>query len=272
MLTRLITASILIPFAIVVILWLPFNIFSVVMLVILLIAAIEVGSLGGLHNRFFLLLYAVSTASSAVLLEMLSSNQVSEILRILGGALWIIISLLMLLWKKPIQPKKGISPFVLFSNYILLVIAWLSMMKLYTIDINGPYLLLALFVLIWLADSSAFFVGRFFGNRKLAPIISPNKTWEGVFGSLVAALIFSLIFYNLNLLQTSFLWLCFVFITVTICSIGGDLFESFIKRQRNVKDSGTILPGHGGIMDRIDSAIAALPVFASGLVLLEYLP
>ena len=103
---------------------------------------------------------------------------------------------------------------------------------------------------MWAADSGAYFAGSKFGRRKLAPAISPGKTWEGVIGGMVTAMVLA----ALALLTA---------LTAAI-SVVGDLFESLMKRHAGLKDSGTIFPGHGGVMDRIDSLLAALPVFVVG--------
>jgi phosphatidate cytidylyltransferase len=132
-------------------------------------------------------------------------------------------------------------------------------------------LVLFLFVLIWMADSGAFFAGRAWGERKLAPAVSPGKTWTGAAGALGGAVICALVLDQLALLSLSIASLVLLCLLVTIASIGGDLFESLLKRQAGVKDSGTLLPGHGGALDRIDSLIAAAPVFTVGLGMLERL-
>ena len=121
-----------------------------------------------------------------------------------------------------------------------------------------PWLLLVLLATIWIADSTAYFAGKNFGKHRLAPNISPGKTWEGVWGALIgvtlfaAILLFGFNFYNAALFVL--LWI------VTIFGVMGDLFESMMKRQANIKDSGDLLPGHGGILDRIDGIIPSLPI------------
>ena len=130
-----------------------------------------------------------------------------------------------------------------------------------------PRMVLAVLVLVWLADTAAYFTGRKWGRRKLAPSISPGKTWEGAWGGLAAAMAYAII-CGTFLLGTSG-WPAYLAVAALLAavSIVGDLFESAAKRQAGVKDSGTLLPGHGGIMDRIDSATAVLPVAALLLAL-----
>ena len=127
-----------------------------------------------------------------------------------------------------------------------------------------PLQVLLVLVLVWIADSAAYFVGRRWGRRKLAPSVSPGKTWEGAGGGVSAALAYAIIcgFFIEGLAWAPYLAAAAV---LAIVSIVGDLFESAAKRQAGVKDSGTLLPGHGGILDRIDSATAVLPLAALAL-------
>ena len=124
-----------------------------------------------------------------------------------------------------------------------------------------PRLLLAILILIWIADIAAYFAGHAFGRHKLAPAISPGKTWEGAAAGLVGALAWAII---CGTMSGGISWGPYLAAAALIgaISIVGDLFESAAKRQAGVKDSGTLLPGHGGILDRIDSMTAALPVAA----------
>lgn len=125
----------------------------------------------------------------------------------------------------------------------------------------APLEVLLILVLVWIADIGAYFVGRAWGRRKLAPDISPGKTWEGAIGGTAAALVYAII---LGTFIEGLFWVPYLLAAalVAVLSIVGDLFESAVKRQAAVKDSGTLLPGHGGVLDRVDSATAALPVAA----------
>ncbi|TXF13669.1 phosphatidate cytidylyltransferase [Pelomicrobium methylotrophicum] len=133
----------------------------------------------------------------------------------------------------------------------------------------SPTGLLLVLAAVWIADTAAYFVGRRWGRRKLAPAISPSKTWEGLIGALVAVAGFGALvsaqaeeavgkdgFWNHPL------WITLGLVVLAAVSVVGDLFESAIKRHAGVKDSGTLLPGHGGVLDRVDSLTAALPVAA----------
>jgi phosphatidate cytidylyltransferase len=132
---------------------------------------------------------------------------------------------------------------------------------------EGPLRLLFAFFLVWAADVGAYFAGRAFGRHKLAPNVSPGKTWEGAYGGLALALVIAGIAGVWLFKLQGAAWLPFLLLCagVVLFSIIGDLGESLIKRQAGAKDSGTLLPGHGGVLDRIDSLLAALPALAIGL-------
>lgn len=150
---------------------------------------------------------------------------------------------------------------IAFAGFVVLLPAALALVIL------PPMRLLGVLTLVWIADAAAYFVGRACGRRKLAPDISPGKTWEGAIGGLLAVLVYAIIcgftVPALNAhLASGGAWLLYVGAGVLLCGVSviGDLFESAVKRQASVKDSGTLLPGHGGVLDRIDSALAVLPV------------
>ncbi len=157
-----------------------------------------------------------------------------------------------------------------FVGILVLVPTWLAMIHIHSFSAAGPYMLLFVMVLIWMADSGAYFAGRKFGKHKLAPNVSPGKTIEGVAGGLAAAGIFSIIgAVNFDLPVLGIVGFVILSLIVVAFSIIGDLFESLFKRRVGLKDSGQLLPGHGGVLDRIDSLTAAAPIFALGLTLFE---
>lgn len=136
---------------------------------------------------------------------------------------------------------------------------------------NGPLWILCFMVSVFAADVGAYFVGRRFGKTKLAPKVSPGKTVEGLFGGLaVVLLLFLPILYTIFPAQAATLLMLTVLITALV-SVGGDLFESKLKRHAGFKDSSQVLPGHGGVLDRIDSLLSGAPFFSIGLLLLGYL-
>ena len=134
----------------------------------------------------------------------------------------------------------------------------------------GSEFVLYIILIIWFADSGAYFAGRALGKNKLIPKVSPGKTWEGVAGALVATLIIALVSINLLKIPSEQTMIFIIITLVTVIySIVGDLSESMFKRMANIKDSGTLIPGHGGMLDRIDSLMSALPVFYAGLWVME---
>jgi phosphatidate cytidylyltransferase len=150
---------------------------------------------------------------------------------------------------------------------VVLLPAWMALVHLRAVDVP---LILAVLSVAWVADIAAYFAGRRFGRHKLAPTISPGKTWEGAAGALLGILVFggiltSTMVYSLPGFQL-FVALCLI----TAISIIGDLFESLLKRQAGLKDSSNILPGHGGVLDRIDSLTSTLPL--SAVLLLWFFP
>ncbi len=149
---------------------------------------------------------------------------------------------------------------------LTIVPAYIAILVIYRCQ---PLLLLLLFVLVWGADSGAYFVGRCLGRHKLLPAVSPGKSWEGVAGGIllvvIAVAVVSLI---LKLSWQGTGWLMLWSIVILVFSIIGDLFESMLKRSCGLKDSGKLLPGHGGVLDRIDSLLATAPIFLLAMVAL----
>lgn len=156
------------------------------------------------------------------------------------------------------------------AGLFTLVPAWLTLMVLHAQPTHGSHRLLFLLSLIWVADSAAYFTGKRWGRAKLAPQISPGKTRAGVYGALLAVAVYALLAANFlgvaAASRAAFIFLCVI---TALFSVVGDLFESLFKRQSGMKDSGTLIPGHGGVLDRIDSLTAAAPIFVFGLYWLK---
>ena len=173
-----------------------------------------------------------------------------------------------------VQFKPGLERFI---GWLVLLSAWMFLSKLRAY--YGPSMVMYFLVLIWAADVSAYFVGKKWGKDKLAPEVSPGKTVQGMFGALGSAVICAIglrLYYGLSALEQdgSELVLLMAFdmiilsVLTVLISIYGDLFFSLMKRRKGVKDSSNLLPGHGGILDRVDSVIAAAPFFYAGIVLI----
>jgi len=158
---------------------------------------------------------------------------------------------------------------VIMGLFVLLP-CWLSINFIHA-TARGPWTLLFMFVLVWSADIGAYFAGRRFGKNKLMPLVSPGKTWEGFFGGLILSLIvamFGVVFLSVHKIYWPIIFP--MVIILNVFAVVGDLFESMLKRHVNLKDSGNILPGHGGILDRLDSLMAAAPLFLLGMLLHWY--
>ena len=149
---------------------------------------------------------------------------------------------------------------------VLMLAAWFALMRFLS---QGVIVLFSVLLIVWIADTAAYFAGRAFGRRKLAPHISPGKTWAGVAGAVLAVLLLALVIWLLvpdrriysNTLFASVgpAFALFLLALLVALSIVGDLFESLLKRQAGVKDSGQLLPGHGGVLDRVDAMLPLLP-------------
>jgi len=172
-----------------------------------------------------------------------------------AASFWIVLVPLWI-WR---QSRLGSRAVLLAAGVAALVPAAAAL-----VDLRGvhPWLLLGVLGTVWISDTAAYFVGRRFGRRKLAPSISPGKTWEGVAGALAAVGLYASAWATLggSPMKGAPAWILPVLLALAVAGIIGDLFESLIKRQAGVKDSGTLLPGHGGILDRIDAPVAMLPL------------
>lgn len=185
-----------------------------------------------------------------------------------GLAAWLVIAAFL-----PFYRRSGRWPLALRGplSVVGLGLLWISvhcLMLLYSRFDQGQWLLLYLLSLVWVADIGAYFSGRRFGKTRLAPAISPGKTWEGVFGGVAANLLWTNAVFHAGM-HWGLSWGHFIAISLAaaVLSIAGDLYVSVLKREAGVKDSSRLLPGHGGMLDRIDSVLAASPVFVSGLYL-----
>lgn len=166
-----------------------------------------------------------------------------------------ILAVPLVLWRKPSLRNTGIG---MVAGFLLLVPMWLAALRLQA----DPALMLGLLAVVWISDSAAYGAGHALGRHKLAPAISPGKTWEGVGGAFAAVAVYAAIFHFWWYPATDFQYVLAAFFAITVLGILGDLFESLLKRSAGVKDSGTLLPGHGGVLDRIDALTAALPLAA----------
>lgn len=155
-----------------------------------------------------------------------------------------------------------------FMGCVVLVPCWVALNYIRSQD-DGIYILLFLFILIWGADTAAYVVGKRFGRHKLAPLVSPGKSIEGLVGALIGAVVIAFAAQMLAQIPSGlWLWGVGLSIVTVMFSVEGDLFESMLKREAGLKDSGKLLPGHGGLLDRIDSLTSAAPIFTLGAIIL----
>ncbi|MEO8037768.1 MAG: phosphatidate cytidylyltransferase [Betaproteobacteria bacterium] len=265
---RILTAAVLLPLALGALFLLPNALWSVVIAIVMALGGWEWGRLSGWGTRGRIAFACFIAASCLAVYMTLASGlsgaakQRVELVLLIGA---------MVFWLGVAVPWFGLrwhvrAPLPLaLAGWWVLVPAGFAAARLQ----HTPALLLALLIVIWVADTAAYFAGRRFGRNKLAPHVSPGKTWEGVAGAFLGVLLYfmALAAARLPVLPTLMHWpVVAVFFAMTALGIVGDLFESWMKREAGVKDSGTLLPGHGGVLDRIDALTASLPLAALAAV------
>ena len=182
--------------------------------------------------------------------------------------LWWLVALIMVLGYPRNAHHWYRLPMMMLLGLLVLLPSWAALVHIQSngaLGLAGPWALLFILVWVWAADSGAYFAGRAFGRHKLAPKVSPGKTIEGLAGGVLLAMLVVAGVYVSGVLEGRLFPLLVVALLTVLASALGDLFESMVKRQRGFKDSGTILPGHGGMLDRVDSVTAAIPVALGGM-------
>ncbi|MGE9553481.1 phosphatidate cytidylyltransferase [Erwinia amylovora] len=277
--SRLITAFILIPIVIAALFLLPPPGFAIVTLVVCMLAAWEWGQFAGLAARSQRVWLAVLCGLLlAFMMFTLPAYQHSVHLPQVAGSLWaalcwwIVALVLVLFYPASASLWRASKTLRLIFGVLTIVPFFWGMLALrqyhYQADhFAGAWWLLYVMFLVWGADSGAYMFGRLFGKHKLAPKVSPGKTWEGFFGGLVTSAMIAWLFSLWAPLTVSTGILLVCSLIAALASVLGDLTESMFKREAGIKDSGNLIPGHGGILDRIDSLTAAVPVFACLLLL-----
>jgi len=259
---RVLTAALLLAVFVPAVLWAPAWVWAILMAGVVGMAAYEWARLSHFPPLSARVYAVLLTLSALALPHLLGADwpvfQTGLIL--LAIAFWLLVAPLWLLGRWHAAPA-----FVRAAvGAVLLLPTWAALLYLHA---RGPGVLLGVMAIVWIADTAAYFAGRHFGRHKLAPVISPGKTWEGVAGALVALALYVgvlSVFTQLPLLS--------LFIAVSgllYLSVLGDLFESWIKRVSGMKDSGDVLPGHGGVLDRIDALTSTLPIATGMLMWLE---
>lgn len=275
---RIITALILAPLALFAILYLPLFSFQIMIALVMGLGAWEWSSMSGMTRTFTKSAYAVLVVAICLILSILLPTDLiwyqgqlnslyTYILTV--AAIWWVVSLAMII-AYPSYSSIWYTSKILrgIFGFLTLIPTWVAVVTLRTslFDVDpfyGASLIFYVLGIVWAADIGAFFVGVKFGKHKLRPEVSPGKTLEGLMGGVFASsaiIAFAALHYQVD---PSRIWLHILVGALTVgVSALGDLNESMFKRCAGIKDSGTLLPGHGGIMDRIDSLTAAFPVFA----------
>lgn len=256
---RVIAALVLVPLVVLGVLYLPTAAFAALVAGIVLVGAWEWANLVPLVTPASR--YGFLAAMAALLFVAWKLQPLPEFRHWIPGVAviwWCCVALWLMrpLW------GKGNRTLKILVSVLTLVPAWFALVVLHA---RSPELVLFVLVIIWIADSGAYFAGKAVGKHRLAPHISPGKTWEGVAGGAIGGGIFAAVSASLLGLQMpALIGFVALGLVVVAVSVVGDLFISLLKRQQGVKDSGHIIPGHGGVLDRIDSLNAAVPVFVAG--------
>jgi phosphatidate cytidylyltransferase len=263
--TRVATASVLLAVAIGALVW-SSTAFAVVVTALLGLALTEWLQLIG-TARSVSMIVALIVCAALLAVVFAPSNTIDAVvlpLSVAAAAIWLMIAAVLVQPSAMTRRVPRILGMVL--AVVLVLAAWFALMRFLS---QGVLMLLSVLSIVWIADTAAYFVGRAFGRRKLAPHISPGKTWAGVVGAILAVLIVAFIIwqfipaariYSNDLFATIGPAFALLLLALLVASsIVGDLFESLLKRQAGVKDSGQLLPGHGGVLDRLDAMVPVLP-------------
>ena len=267
---RILTALVLLPIAVGIVLLAPLPWFASIVALAFALAMWEWTTLCGVAAGWLRTSAVVVFVAICAGLWLIRDTSIWWLVIALGVAWWAVA----LGWFRHVA--FGAAPLTrnvvikLLAGGFVVIPAWVAAVQLHGDPDHGPYWVLFMLVLIWAADSFAYLAGSRWGRTKLAPRISPGKTIAGVRGALLGAGLIAVLGGWL-LGETGWSWALLVMLAiVTIAvSIVGDLFESLMKRQANVKDSGSLFPGHGGLLDRLDSVFAAFPVFVAGKALID---
>jgi phosphatidate cytidylyltransferase len=267
--TRVITALILAPIGIAIVVFLRTPALALVMAAVCAFGLGEWGRLIGLRDQTLRLALVFVNAGIMAALWQWRQHDTLLYAVYVGAVFWPLALLWLRNFEFASRPDPWCAMVKAIAGSFAVIPAWAGAVLLHGSPRHGPYWLLFAVMLVWSADVFAYFAGRRWGKRKLAPRISPGKSIEGVYGALAGTAVFALVGgLLLGVRGTTLVLLIVLALVAVLFSIVGDLFESLMKRHSQVKDSGSLLPGHGGVFDRMDSMFAALPVFALGTLLL----
>ena len=263
---RVVTALLLAPLVMGAVLLLPNPWFAVLMALFVAMGAWEWSGLAGFDAGFARAGYMLLILLCLPLVWLLAPSDWHAFILALAALWWLVLALRLPLIRR-IDQAPRVEPSLLVLGLLVLVTPWLALVHLHAMPANGPLIALSLLMLIWIADTAAYFSGRRFGRAKLSALLSPGKTRVGVYAGVAAATVWGLLVaLLLGLAAMKTLFLLVICVLTAVMSVVGDLFESLLKRRRGIKDAGSLLPGHGGMLDRIDSLTAAAPIFALGFI------
>jgi len=261
--TRIFTALIIVPATLAGVFLPPSWLFQILISILLLTGCWEFRRLAALPAAAGWALQLLQTAVIASLIYFWPSikTEVSWLLAP-GCLLWLLMFGRMRTFRNDAAPGSRYRYLGFLSALASITFCWIALAWLHD-QPNGPFVLFLLLLVIWASDVGAYFAGKQFGRHKLAPVISPKKTWEGVYGGIALAMAAAFLWSEFIAgLDIRVIPLLAITTATSLASIGGDLFISFHKRTVGLKDTGTIFPGHGGILDRYDSLLAGAPFFA----------
>ena len=273
LLQRTLTALLLIPLALLIILWPMTPVFALIVAAAFLLGMWEWTRLSGLTNTALRVGMLVLTAAILALAWWPQDPRLWGALSAAGVLWWLLACAWLRRFAFGAAPTPENRRLKLLAGLFVMVPAWAAVILIHRSAPHGHGWTFLALAIVWAADIGAYFAGRFLGKRKLAPQISPGKTWAGVYGAFVTAgLVVVAGGWLLGVRDARLLGLVVLAAFTVAASIVGDLIESLMKRHAQIKDSGQLFPGHGGLLDRLDSVFAALPVFALGLWLLDVVP
>ena len=269
--TRTLTALVIVPLGIALVLLSPTPVLAAITGIFVLIAMWEWTRLAGFDSRPMRSAVIAIVALACVGLWIVRNEPAAWWVLGAGIAWWLVASWWLGNFSFGAAPTRENAAIKLVAGLFAVLPAWLALAKLHAEPVQGHAWALFALALVWVADIGAYLAGSRYGKKKLCPQISPNKTIAGAYGALASGAILSTIGgWLLHVRGLAWLALVVLALVTVIASIIGDLFESLVKRQAGVKDSGTLFPGHGGMFDRLDGMFAALPVFALGKALLDF--
>jgi len=266
---RVITAIILASLIINAVIFLPTIMLASVLAVIICVAAWEWAACAGFDDNVHKVAYVSVILLCLVACLKFLDNRWIILIVYCGFMWWCVATFLVIRYQTNKYVNLSSRLLKAMIGGVILVPSWLSLILIHA-KTTSASLMLFLFLLIWLADSAAYFSGRKFGRKKLASNVSSGKSWEGVYGALLMSFLFGASYALYSGMKFTYAALFLVLVLLTVgFSILGDLVESMFKRMAGIKDSSHILPGHGGMLDRIDSLTSAAPVFCAGLWAME---